>query len=60
MAHCLELAVCDDLKSTTSDMIDNTLLKLNYLYEKFSKKCRELEDIIFVLMNCFDFDDSGV
>ena len=60
MAHRLELAVRDALKSTTFDMIDDLLLKLYYLYEKSPKKCRELEDIVCDLKNCFNFDDNGL
>lgn len=60
MAHRLELAVRDALKSTTFDMIDDLLLKLYYLYEKSPKKCRELEDIIQDLKNCFDMEENGI
>lgn len=60
MAHRLELAVCDALKSTTFDRIDNLLLKLYYLCKKSPKKCRELEDIVCDLKNCFNFDDNGL
>ena len=44
MAHRLELAVRDALKSTAFDAVDDLLLKLYYVYEKSPKKCRELED----------------
>lgn len=46
MAHRLELAMRDALKSTTFDMIDDLLLRLYYLYDKSPKKCRELEEIM--------------
>ena len=41
-------------------MTEDCLLKLYYLYEKSSKKRRELEDIICYLKSCFDFDDNGL
>ena len=46
MAHRLELAVRDALKSTAFDAVDDLLLKLYCVYEKSTKKCRELEDIV--------------
>ena len=30
MAYCLELAVCDALKTTTFDVVDDLLLRLYY------------------------------
>ena len=41
MAHRLELAVPDALKATVTafDTVDDLLLKLYYLYEKYPKKC---------------------
>lgn len=47
IAHQLELAVKDALKTTCFDLMDdNILLRLYYLYEKSPKKCRELQGII--------------
>ena len=60
MAHRLELAVKDALKSTAFDSIDDLLLRLYYLYEKSPKKCRELEDIVTDLKECLSFDDAGI
>ena len=60
LAHRLELAVKDALKATAFASIDDLLLRLYYLYEKSPKKCRELEDIITDLKECFNFDDAGV
>ena len=60
MAHRLELAVCDALKATAFDTVDDLLLKLYYLHEKSPKKCRELEDIVSDLKECFSFDDNGL
>lgn len=42
------------------DLIDDMLLRLYYVYEKLPKKCRELEGIITVLKECFEFDYAGV
>ena len=46
LAHRLELAIKDALKSTSFDLIDDMLLRLYYIYEKSPKKCRELEEIV--------------
>ena len=47
------------LPSVYFRFIDDMLLRLYYLYEKSPKKCRELQDIINDLSECFDFDDKG-
>ena len=60
LAHRLELAVKDALKSTAFDAVDDMLLKLYYLYEKLPKKCRELEEVISDLKGCITFDEAGV
>ena len=60
LAHRLELAVKDALKGTRFDLIDEMLLRLYNLYNKSPKKCRELEEIIFVLKEYLWFDDAGV
>ena len=60
LAHRLELAIKDALKATAFDSIDGLLLKLYYLYERSPKKCREFEEIIVDLKECFSFDDGGV
>ena len=59
-AHRLELSVKDALKGTFFDQIDKMLLRLYYIYEKFPKKCRELEDFIGDLTKCIKFDDEGI
>ena len=46
MAHQLNIAIKDALSDITSDDINEMLLRLYYLCEKFPKKCRELEDIV--------------
>lgn len=51
LAHRLELAIKDALKSTLYDDIDKVLLRLYYIYEKSPK---ELEDIVTELKYCFD------
>ena len=48
LAHRLELSVRDCLTGTVFDTIDEILLKLYYLYEKSPKKCRELEDLVYI------------
>ena len=60
LAHRLELAVKDALKGTTFDVVDDMLLRLDYIYEKSPKKCRELEEVITDLKGCITFDDSGI
>eukprot|EP00731_Ephydatia_muelleri_P012043 Em0006g937a len=56
----VELAIKDALKSITFDLIDEMLLRMYYIYEKSSKKCRELENIITDLKQFMKFDDAGV
>ena len=51
----MELAIKDALRGTAFDMIDEMLLRLYYLYEKFPKKFRELEEIISDLKVFFFF-----
>ena len=46
MAHRLELPIKDALKPTAFALVDELLLRLYYVYEKSSKRCRELEDTI--------------
>ena len=52
--HRLELSLKDALKTTYFDVIDDLLLKLYCLYEKFPKKCRQLEDVAASLKECLD------
>ena len=59
LAHKVELAVKDALKSTQFDAIDDFLLRLYYLYEKSAKRSRELDDIVIDLKECYSFDDGG-
>lgn len=60
LAHRLELAIKDALKSTSFDLTDDMLLRLYYIYEKSPKKCRELEEIVTELQQCLQFDSAGV
>ena len=57
LAHRLELAIKDALKSTYFSTIDDLLLRLYFLYENSSKKCKELEDIVAELKECFHISD---
>ena len=52
LAHRLELAIKDALKTTSFTLIDEMLLRLYLLYEKSPKKCRELEEIMTHLKEC--------
>ena len=54
LAHRLELAVKDALKSTLFDDVDNMLMHAYYIYKKSPKKCRELEEIFISLKQCLD------
>ena len=60
LAHRMELAIKDALNGTAFDLIDEMLLRLYYLYEKFPKKCRELEEIVSDLKEWLQFQDGGV
>ena len=58
MAHRLELAIKDALKSTAFDLVDEMLLRLYLLYENSPKKCRELEDICSEVSQCLSLDSE--
>ena len=60
LAHRLELAVKDALKGTTFDIVDDTLLKVYYIYQKAPKKCRELEEVVSDLKECISIDEAGI
>ena len=53
LAHRLELAIKDALKSSLFSQIDEPLLRIYYLYEKAPKKCRELDRIVEELKECW-------
>ena len=57
LAHCLELAVKDALKSTLFDDVDDMLMRAYYIYKRSPKKCRELEEIVHSLKQCLDDGD---
>ena len=59
LAHRIELAIKDALKSTCFKLIDEMLLRLYYLYEKSSKKLRQLEEIIADVSGCLTFEGGG-
>ena len=54
LAHRLELAVKDALKSTLFDDVDDILLRAYYIYKWSPKKCRKLEEIVATLKECLD------
>ena len=62
MAHRLELAVRDALKSTVFDLVDDMLLRLYLIYENSPKKCRQLAEICSDLKQCLTIDpeEGGV
>ena len=60
LAHRLELALCDALKNTLFDSVDDLLLRLYYIYKKSPKKCQELADIIHDLQECLDLEGAGI
>ena len=59
LAHRLELAIKDALRSTSFDLVDEMLLRLYYIYEKSPKKCSELESIITDLTGAFGLNKDG-
>ena len=59
LAHKVELAVKDALKSTQFDDIDEFFLRLYYLYEISAKRSREPDEIVIELKECYSFDDGG-
>ena len=54
LAHRLELALKDALKSTFFTTIDGLLLQVYYMYEKSPKKCSELEAVVQKLKTCLE------
>ena len=54
LAHRLELALKDALKSTYFSEADELLLRIYYLYEKAPKKCRELDKVVEELKECLE------
>ena len=60
LAHRLELAIKDALRSTMFDLVDEMLLHLYYIYEKSPKKCSELESIVTDLKGgAFGMNEDG-
>lgn len=57
LAHRLELSLKDALNDTLFQAIDETLLRVYYVYEKSPKKCRELECVVEELRSCLDGDE---
>ena len=58
-AHRLELSSKDGLNSQLFKNIDETLLRLYYLYEKSFKKVRELKGIVEDLKEVYNFNNGG-
>ena len=54
LAHRLELAIKDALKTTFFATVDEFLLQIYYVYEKSPKKCAELKEIVEELKQCFE------
>ena len=54
LAHRLELALTDALKNTLFSQVDDTLLRVYYLYEKSQKKCLELNEVVNELKQCLE------
>lgn len=59
LAHRLELAIKDALKTTYFDSVDGMLLNLYLLYSNLPKKCRQLEEVIADLKECLALVDGG-
>ena len=59
LAHGLELAIKDALKTRYFDSVDGMLLNLYLLYSKSPKKCRQLEEVIADLKECLALVDGG-
>ncbi len=59
LAHRLELAIKDALRTTCLDQLGEMLLRLYYIYKKSPKKCTELESIVTDLEGTLHFTDEG-
>ena len=60
VAHRLELALKDSLKTTIFHEIDEMLMQIYYLYTKSPKKCRELDEVITEMQACFEESEFSV
>ena len=60
LGHRLELAIKGALQQTSFDLVDDMLLRLYLLYEKSSKKCRELQEIVTELRECYHLEGKGM
>ena len=58
-AHWLELACNDAFSNRLFCDIDEMLLRLYYLYEKSTKKCRDLSDLIYDLKQVYELPEGG-
>ena len=59
LAHSLELALNDALKTTYFDSVNGMLLNLYLLYAKSPKKRRQLGEVIADLKECLALVDGG-
>ncbi len=60
VAHRLELALSDALKTTEFKEVDDMLLKMYLLYNKAPKKLRQLEELHDLYQQTMEFDEGGV
>ena len=60
IAHRLELALSDALKTTEFQEVDDMLLKMYFLYKKAPKKLRQLEELHDLYQQSMEFDEGGV
>ena len=54
-SHCLELACKDSLSTQSFKDVEGMLLKLYYLYEKSSKKCRNWMTLLVIWKKCSSY-----
>ena len=60
IAHRLELALSNALKTTMFQEVDDMLLKMYFLYKKAPKKLRQLEELHDLYQQSMEFDEGGV
>ena len=60
IAHRLELALSNALKTTEFQEVDDMLLKMYFLYKKAPKKLRQLEELHDLYQRSMEFDEGGV
>ncbi|CAB4003716.1 zinc finger 862-like [Paramuricea clavata] len=60
VAHRLELALSDALKTTEFQDVDDMLLKMYLLYKKAPKKVRQLKELHDLYKETMEFDEGGI